>query len=76
MAEDERAPACEKEVAGALAQAITLYVPLGTDESTLMECTSCHQLVCPECCSLCPIVACSDRVCRGPVSFSALKSDY
>lgn len=40
----------------------------GRDEDTFMECTECHELVCPSCCSVCPIKECGDRVCNGPVS--------
>lgn len=68
IVEENRGPATAVAAAKALSQAIGRYVTTGTEECTLMECTSCHRLVCPECCSVCPIGACGDRVCNAPVS--------
>lgn len=68
IVDENRGSATAVAAAKALSQAISLYVPVGSDETTLMECTSCHHLVCPECCSVCPVAACGDRVCNAPVS--------
>ena len=34
------------------------------DQPTFMECTSCKEYVCPDCCSVCPVFPCHDRTCR------------
>lgn len=66
IVEENLGPATAVAAAKNLSQAIGLYVAIGKDESTLMECTSCHRLVCPECCSVCPVGPCGDRVCNAP----------
>lgn len=53
----------ETENAQRLAKDIATWIPSGSDESTFMECTSCHRFVCPECCSVCPHPNCGDRMC-------------
>ncbi|MCJ1466462.1 hypothetical protein MMC07_005081 [Pseudocyphellaria aurata] len=66
IVEQNKGSATVVAAAKALAEAIGLWVVVGMDESTLMECTSCHRLVCPECCSVCPVAICGDRVCKAP----------
>ena len=37
---------------------------VGPDQPTFMECTQCHKKVCPDCCSVCPVFPCHDRLCK------------
>ena len=76
IVEENLGPATAVAAAKNLSQAIGLYVAIGKDESTLMECTSCHRLVCPECCSVCPVGPCGDRVCNAPVSDYSQRLSY
>lgn len=57
-----------RETARIFQSRISRWFVYGRDEDTFMECTECHELVCPSCCSVCPIKECGDRVCNGPVS--------
>ena len=54
----------ENETIKKLLAEIKDWIPSGLDESTFMECTECHRLVCPECCSVCPHPFCGDRMCN------------
>ena len=36
----------------------------GVDEPTFMRCSECNAMVCPNCCSVCPIRSCQDRMCK------------
>lgn len=47
-----------------LLKEIRTWIPSGSDESTFMECTECHKLFCPKCCSVCPHPSCGDRMCH------------
>lgn len=57
-----------RENARRLQREISSCFVYGRDQDTFMECTECHEFVCPSCCSVCPIKECGDRVCNGPVS--------
>ena len=76
IVEENRGTAAAVAAAKTLSQAIGLYVTAGDEESTLMECTSCHRLVCPDCCSVCPVKACVARVCKASVSDSFQRLFY
>lgn len=76
IVEENRGPASAVAAAKALSEAIVLYTTFGYEEDTLMECTSCHRWVCPECCSVCPVGACGDRVCNAPVSDYSQRLSY
>lgn len=43
---------------------ITTVFPYGKEAPTFIQCTSCKELVCPDCCGICPHETCGDTQCR------------
>ena len=61
---DQNSLPLEKTQAARLAKDITTWIPVGNDEPVFMRCNGCKRLVCPMCCSVCPVDLCQDLLCR------------
>lgn len=59
---NEDLPPSDRKPAQKMLEGITLWISVGSEESTFMECTECHKFFCPECVSVCPL--CLDRMCH------------
>ena len=47
----------------ALAKEIEMWARFRKDESTFLECSTCHEWACPDCIGICPDQICQDRQC-------------
>ena len=63
----------EKRETAKLLKKIDQWCPEGIDVSTFLQCTECNRRVCPDCCGVCPIFPCHDRICK--VNFLSLAVD-
>ncbi|KAK0507411.1 hypothetical protein JMJ35_010449 [Cladonia borealis] len=54
----------EKRETAKLLKRIDQWCPLGVDTPTSLQCTECYRRICPNCCGVCPIFPCHDRICK------------